>query len=147
MAEISAVYTLAAPGGTITFNSGTDVFYLQDVDGLDGAPIRAPTNNRPLTDGGLARTFFLAGRQITMSGVLHVTSSGTDSGYATARNTMENNLMTALNSCLRADATLSWTPVGGSLRTLTVRNNEPVRFSGTFPKSFIFGLFAANPTY
>lgn len=147
MAEFSAVYTLATPASNVTFNSGNDRYTITDINGLDGAPIRAPIDNRPLTDGGLVRTFFLGPRQITISGFLNVNSSGTDVGYVTARNGMENTLMTALNSILRADGTLSWTPTGGSLRTLTVRNDEPVQFNGGWQKQFIFGLVAANPTY
>jgi hypothetical protein len=147
MAQHNAIYTLTTPAATITFNSGTDKYFITDIDGLDGAPIRAPMDNRPLADGGLIHPFFLGPRQVTIRGVILIDSQTTESGYVTQRNTMEANLLTALNSILRADGTLGWTPTGLSARSLTVRNDEPCRFAGTWIKDFIFGLVAGNPNY
>jgi hypothetical protein len=147
MAEFSAVYTLVTPAATVLFNSGTDRYRISDIDGLDGAPIRATKDPVPLGDGGRPRNFFLDGREITIRGVLQVESAATEVAYVTARNGMENTLMTALNSILRTYGTLSWTPTGGTLRSLAVRNDEPVQFTGGWLKDFIFGLYAGNPTY
>jgi hypothetical protein len=147
MAQHNAVYTLTTPGGTITFNSGTDKYWINEIDGLDGAPIRATIDNRPQSDGGLVHLFFLGPRHVTITGTLIIDSQATETGYVTQRNTMEVNLLTALNSILRADGTLAWTPTGGSGKTLIVRNDAPLQINGQWLKTFVFGLVAANPNY
>lgn len=144
MANYSVVYTLTAPGGTVAFNSGADQYYLTNITGLDQRPIRAPVDDRPQTDGGLVHNFHYGPRHLTVEGVVYVTSSGTEAGVVTARNTMESTLIAALGSCLRADATLGWTPTGGSAQSLTVRCDIPVQFTGGYFKAFIFGLVSAS---
>jgi hypothetical protein len=145
LAEYSLVYTLVTPGGTVLFNSGADQFYLSNIEGLDGAPIRAPIDNRPQAHGGLVHRFLLGPRHITFDGVLHITSTGTEAGYLAARNTLVTNLQNALNSIYAADGTLSWTPSGGSQRNLRVRHDEALQIRGGWQKSFVFGLVAADP--
>ena len=81
LAEFSLPYVLSTPGGTITFNSGADTYYLQNVTGLDGAPIRAPIDNRPQAHGGLVHRALLGPRHITFDGMLLVTSAGDEAGY------------------------------------------------------------------
>ncbi len=146
MAEFSAVYTLTTPGPDITFNSGTDVYYLQNIQGLDGPAIRAPIDSRPQTHGGLVHPFLYGPRHMSIEGVLHVTSATTEAGYVGARNTMETNLLAALASIIRADGTLTWTPTGGTAKSLIVRHDVPCQFNGAWQKAFIFGLVAADPT-
>lgn len=147
MAQANATYTLTTPGGTITLNGTGDRYFIDSVEGLDGAPIRAPIDNRPLTDGGLVHDFFLGPRLITFEGTIIIDSQTTESGYLSQRNTMEANLLTALNSILRANGTLAWTPQGQSARSLTVRNNVELRVAGKWLKTFIFGLVAADPNW
>jgi hypothetical protein len=145
MAELSAVYTLTTPGPDITFNSGSDLYWLSEITGLDMAPVRAPIDNSPQTDGGIVHDFFYGPRHVVFRGLL---VPGTNT--PTNRNTMENNLISALESILRADGTLSWTPTGGSARSLTVRCDVPAQFSGGLslsPREFIFGMIAADPTW
>jgi hypothetical protein len=146
LAEFSLVYTLATPGGTITFNSGSDQYVIARLTGLDGAPIRAPMNNRPQAHGGLVHRFLLGPRHLTIEGLFHVTSSATESGYKAARRTMDVNLNNALNSILAADGTLTWTPSGGSALNLYVRHDQPLQVGGAWVKTFVFGLVAADPT-
>lgn len=146
MAEISAVYTLTTPGVDVTFNSGSDVYRVTNLEGLDQAPIRAPVDDAPQTDGGIVHDFFHGPRYVTVEGLLLPAD-----GSASARNTMEANLISALDAILRADGTLAWTPSGQSARSLTVRCFTPARFAPWqgFPqfKTFIFGLVAADPTW
>lgn len=145
MAEYSVVFTLTTPGPDITFNAGTgDEYYLDPnrCSGLDGVGIRAPVDNKPQTDGGIVFPFYKTARHVVLAGLL-LNRTGT----AAARNTMEDNLRTALESILAADGTLTWTPSGGSLRTLTVRNELPFESNGGWLKSFSFGLVAATPTF
>jgi hypothetical protein len=145
MAEFGVVYTLATPAGTVSLNSGADQCRLSNALGLDGAPIRAPMDNRPQAHGGLVHRFLLGPRHITFEGVFHVTSSGTEAGYVAARNTLITNLQNALNSIYAADGTLTWTPTGGSAQHLYVRHDQPLVTSGGMLKQFLFGLVAADP--
>ena len=155
MADLSCVYTLATPGGTISFNDGDlhtldDLYWIQTIQGLDGAPIRAPIDNAPQAHGGLVHAFWRGPRHITMEGVIFVQSIPLGGPCLTIRNAMEDALRVALESTHQANATLSWTPTGGSAKTLTVRNDIPVEYA---PQenyaivSFTFGLVAANPAF
>jgi hypothetical protein len=68
----------------------------------------------------------------------------------TVQNSMENALRLALESILRDDGTLAWTPLGLSARSLTVRHDVTLEFTATESyalKQFVFGLVAANPEY
>lgn len=146
MAEFSAVHTLTTPGVDITFNSGTDVYYITGITGLDGAPIRAPIDDSPQTDGGIIHDFFYGPRHFTIEGLLLP-----DGLSVATRNTMEANLLSALDAILRADGTWAWTPTGQAARSLTVRCDVPAQFStwagNPMVKAFIFGLVAADPTW
>lgn len=156
MADISVQYDLVTPGGTINFNdTGTDLFndygvdeyYITDIQGLDGAPIRAPVDNRPQTHGGLVHPFFKGPRRITVEGALMIRSTRIGNAVRILRNQMEDDLFDALESILDVDGTLGWTPAGGSARLLTVRNEIPLEFRGIELKTFTFGLIAANPDW
>ena len=131
---------------SIQFNTGGtgDEYFVTNIIGLDGAPIRAPVDDAPQTDGGIVHSFFLGPRHVTVEGLLICRT-----GSVAARNILEANLLSALFSCLRNDATWSWTPTGLGTRNLTVRNDLACSFTGSslgeFVKSFSFGLVAANP--
>jgi hypothetical protein len=150
VADVTVLYTLTTPGGTVLFNDdAVDEYYLSNIAGLDGAPIRAPVDNAPQTDGGLVHDFFLGPRHVTMEGILFIRSSRVGDEIRDQRNVMEQTLREALESALRADATLAWTPAGGDPHLLTVRYEVPVEFTYTdnfLTKSFAFGLVAADPT-
>ena len=148
MAEQSLPYVLACPGGTITFNTPPDSYYLSEPPvGLDGAPIRQPINNRAQGHGGLVHRALLGPRHMQFTGLYHVTSAASEPAYAAARTSMHNALSTALLSILApAQGTLTWTPSGGSALHLYVSHDQPLSTSGAMLKGFSFGLVAAEPT-
>lgn len=151
MAEIgSIVYTLVTPWGTITFNAATGDQYRLSTDstGLDGAPLRTQVDDAPQTDGGLVHNFYKGARHVTLIGQLRVISTTVPASVIAARNTLEDNLIAACESIIRADGTLSFTRTGGTIRHLTVRCDMLPTFSGSGPvKSFALGLVAANPNW
>ena len=156
MADVSATYTLTAPGGTIIFNSGTlgdgtDKFWLTNIQGLDGPVIRAPVDLVPFGDGGIVHTFRKGPRRPVFDGMLLIESSTSQALCQTLRNDLVADLEDALNSMITASASLAWTPAGQSAQTLTVYNE--VGYSITYSDNyalanFNFGLVseAADPT-
>jgi hypothetical protein len=148
MATYSSSATLTTGGGTITLNAGTGDTYWNDPTqcaGLDMAPIRSTVDDKPQTDGGIVHPMFFGARHITLGGDLVVRSSGTEAGYLAARAALEQNLIAALTSIMNADGTYSWDD-GGTTRTVTVRCDQQAVIAGTWLKSYVFGLVAANPT-
>lgn len=138
-------YSAPATLGSITFNVGSGDDYLLDpsqCSGLDQAPIRAPVDDKPGAAGGIVFDFLHGPRRVTLGGWL-VNRTGT----VAARQTMEDNLISALDGMLASDGTFTITPVGHSAMVLTVRCEIPVVFSGSFQKTFLFGLIAANPAF
>ena len=150
MPDIATVYTLTTPGGTITFNNGaTDEYYLSEIGGLEDAPIRAPVDNRPQTDGGLVHDFYEGPLHLTLEGILFIRSTRVQNSIRTIRTSMTDNLRTALRSILRADGTLAWTPYGSTARSLTVRYEVPLdpRYIDNYLNvAFSFGLVSASST-
>lgn len=158
MADVAAVYTLTANGGTISFNDGdlkdgTDKYWITSITGLDGNSIRAPIDNVPFGDGAILHSFWKGPRHIVFEGVFITESVGFPSfgdACLEAQNAMEDDLLACLESMLRADGTLSWTPHGGSARTLTVRHDVSCEFTeieNYALKQFTFGLVAGNPDW
>lgn len=155
MSDVGAIHTLTTPGGTIIFNNGTlhtldDLYWIQEIDGLDGAPRRSPVDSRPLTDGGLVHPIYKGPRPFTIDGVILIQSTPFGDACRTKRNTMEAALEAALDSILQADGTWTWTPIGLGARSLTVRNPEKVDFRHTEEYAllgFTFGLIAADPDW
>ena len=155
MADLSCTYTYATSGGTITFNQGdlgdgTDKYWIQKVNGLDGAAIRAPIDNVPFGDGSLKHSWWKAGRRPLLEGVLLVESVA-PADCQEALNTMEANFVAAVESNINTSATLSWTPVGQGAKSLTVYylGEPPLEFppmENFRTRQFILGLFstAAN---
>ena len=155
MADVGAIHVLSTPGGTITFNNGdlhtlTDLYWIQEIDGLDGAPRRTPIDPKPLAHGGLVHDFWKGPRPFTVEGVILIQSNPVGDACREARNEMEEDLVIALDSILDADGTWAWTPIGLSARSLTVRNPERVEFKHQDDYAllgFTFGLVAANPDW
>ena len=158
MADIACTYSLSTPAGTINLNlgtlkDGTDKYWVQNVTGLDGPSIRAPVDNVPFGDGGLVYNFWMGPRHIVFEGVLVTESVGFPSfgdDCITVQNGMEDDLRTALDSILRADGTLSWTPLGLGARSLTVQYEQSLECSAAENyaiKQFVFGLIAGNPNW
>jgi hypothetical protein len=148
MADITTTYTLTTPGGTIIMNNGemgdgTDKYWLQVIQGLDGAEIRAPVDPVPFGDGGIVHTFWKGPRRPIFEGVFLIESSTFESDCQQIRNTMSEALRVALDSIIAANGTLSWTPIGFGARSLTVRNEVPlnVTYEQDYRLSaFTFGL-------
>jgi len=152
--DIASVFTLNTPGTDIVFNNGDfgrgsldDMYWITAAPGLppDGAPRRAPVDNRPQTDGALVHRFFKGARQINVEGLIVIQSTTVQDNIRSIRNAMEEALEAALDDCYQADATLSWTPAGQSAYNLTVRNNIEVVFEGVEFRTFTFGLIAGTP--
>lgn len=149
------MYTLTTPSGTITFNDGDlhtldDLYWLADIQGLDGAPVRAQMDNAPQAHGGIIHTFWKGPRHVVMEGSILIQSQPLGANCLTERNAMEEALRVALESILQADGTLAWTPTGQSARSLTVRNDVPLDYSPAENyalMSFTFGLVAADPDW
>lgn len=141
MAEFSAPATLATPAGRVAFNpvAGGDGYYLTNLPGLGQAPLRAPVDDRSQTGGGIVHPFFKAARRMTVEGFILPVVGAT-------LVTMMDALTGALESIEQTDGTWTWTPTGGSLKTLTVRCEINVDYLSARPKTFAFGLIAADPT-
>jgi hypothetical protein len=158
MADLATTYTLTTGGGTIIFNNGdlrdgTDKYWLQNIQGLDGPGLRTPIDNRPQTDGGLVHDFFKGPRHIVFEGILITESAGWPSfgdECITVQNEMEEDLIDALESIIRADGTLAWMPLGLAARSLAVRHDVTLEFTAIENyalKQFTFGLVAADPDW
>ncbi len=157
MADLNTIYTLATPGGTVTFNNGdlfdgTDKFWIQEISGLDGIDVRAPVDNVPFGHGGILHAFWRAPRQLSLDGVLLVESVPSSSSSCPALlNTMEEALRAAVDSLITASGTLSWTPAGQSAKSLTVFHHGQPRLDfrpveNYALRQFVFGLISASPT-
>lgn len=155
MPDYVTQYVYTASGGTITFNAGalgdgTDKFWLQDIQGLDGPNVRAPVDLVPMGNGSLLHSFWLSGRTPILGGVLLVESVRRNSNECqTALNEMEDNLRAAVESNVAATATLAWTPTGQSAQSLTVKHNGQPQLTITpsdnwMTRTFVFGLIAAT---
>lgn len=155
MADVGVVYTLTTPGPDITFNQFTtpytkqNQFYITEIRGLAAPSIRTPTDPVPLGDGALVHPFWFGARHISIEGTLLIQSTAIPNSVVQIRNVMEDDLSDALNSILRADGTLAFTPQGESARSITVRYEVPLEFthaSNYLELNFSFGLIAAVTT-
>lgn len=154
MADVGVSYTLATPAGTVTFNDGSaDQIYISEIQGLGGAPIRAPIDDVPFGHGGLLYDFWEGPRHLIFDGIFLITSTRVQDDIVVIRNTFEETLRVALRSIAALDVdsgTLAWTPQGQGARQLTVRNDVTVDFghdSGYLLETFHFGLVAADPDW
>lgn len=151
MADLTCTYTLETPGGTVIFNNGDlhtldDLFWISDINGLDGATIRAQVDNSPQNDGGHVHTFWKGPRHIVFEGSIFIQSVPLGAACLEVRNAMEEELRVALESILREDGTLTWTPAGLSERSLTVRHDVQLDYSpqeNYAIMGFVFGLVSA----
>lgn len=153
MADVSTQYVLTTGGPTITFNDGvygdgTDKFWLNSVQGLDGPVIRAPVDVVPFGDGGLIHTFWKGPRRIVLDGMLLIESSLNQVDCQLLRNALIADLSSALDSMLSpSSGTLTWTPAGQAMETISVfceiGLNTP--YSDNFMvQNFSFGLVSAE---
>ena len=156
MADVGVIYSLATPVGTVLFNDavdpfiGADQFYITEIRGLASPALRTPIDNVPLGDGGLIHDFWKGPRHIGIEGTILVQSTRIENSIVVIRNDMEDELVDALESILRADGTLSYAPQGEGTRTYTVRYEvglETVHTDNYHKLDFSFGLVAGEPDW
>lgn len=158
MADYATEYTLATPGGTIVFNGGVlgsgstdDLFWIANVNGLDGPTLRVPIDDVPFGHGGIVHRSWKGPRHPQFEGSLVVQSIPFGGPCQPVLNDMEDDLNAALDSILApTSGTLSWTPAGKSLQTLTVfyeiaLDIEPENNYVT--RAFSFGLVSESADY
>lgn len=124
-----------------------------EITGLDGRPIRAEIDDQGQSDGGIVHPKFYAARIITFSGEVHIqTTTPADlTAYLTAMNTLEAAVISALEGQLNSEANLTWTPTGGSGKSIACTygtGGGEIQFSGgIFPgeRKFTFTLVADEP--
>jgi hypothetical protein len=155
MADVGVVYTLTTPGPDIVFNqftepfTGHDQFYITEIRGLEAPAIRAPTDPVPLGDGNLIHPFYYGATHITIEGVILVDSTQVCNSQVVIRNSMTASLKSALNSILRADGTLTFTPQGSGGQTINgLRYEVPLSVPHTSDYralEFSFGLVTGTP--
>lgn len=157
MPDLGVPYTLTTPAGTIVFNDDTvgviDKHWIADIQGLSGAPVRAPIDDMPFGHGGLGHDFWEGGRHITVDGHFLVQSVGPCDDRVEIWNLMEENLRVALRSIASLvidTGTLAWTPRGLSANLLTVRHDVQLECppdQNYLLRAFHFGLFAEIPDW
>lgn len=146
--QFSSPAQLISLGGAILFNqdyANGDNYFITDVDGLDGFPVRAPMDDKAQTSGGILHDFFAGPRHLTVTGLLLPGSS-----LASRRNLMEKNLRIACRNMLLNDdeGFWRWQPDGEALLSLVVKCDQQPTYPGPgVLKQFIFGLVAADPFY
>jgi hypothetical protein len=139
MPGYSQITTLVTGGGTITFNASPGNTYLIDparCSGMIGTgEVRNPVDNRGQQSGFLLHDFFEKGARGVLAGVI---VADTDAN----RNTMQDNLKTALRSILTTTGTLNWS-TGASLAVqFDLACDFPVLSANV--KLFQFGLVSAT---
>lgn len=156
MADYCCQYTFS----TVEINDTTaDVDRLMigdegEITGLDGAPIRAEIDPQGQSDGGIVHEKHYGPRIISFSGEVHIQSVGFEDrdGYIAAINTLEAAVVSALEAQLNSAANLTWTPTGGSGKSISCTygtDGGEISFSGAMlpgERKFTFTLVAANPT-
>lgn len=153
MADLCCAYTFA---GVIINNPavGADRLILGEdgVTGLDGAPIRCEIDDEGQGDGGLFFPRFYSARIITFKGFCHIQSVTVEMNtpYYTALNNLEAAVTAALQGQLNSAASLTWTPTGGSGKSISCyygNTGGEIQFGGSMlEKTFEFTLVAYNPT-
>ena len=152
MAEFGCPATLTTPLGSINFNdwsvgpNGT-IWLIQNIDGLDGEPLRTPMDPKAGADGGWLYDFFSDVRHITVSGIM-IPAIGSAWDQIVERNTMEQSLRTKGRSIKATAGTWAWTPSGMGGYSLSVQCDVLPTFPGEgIIKQFIFGLASGDPDY
>lgn len=162
MADPCATYTF----GGLTINGGEDTDTLitpsyDNIQGLDGAPVRRQIDPASQTDGDLnLQGEFFAGRVITFSGEIHI---GTMGGSITADAatmalflnkvvTLQKAVVAACEAQFASSASLAWTDAAGAARSITCFYGLPgqvIEFGGSTPLTPTFQnltLWAPSPT-
>lgn len=124
--------TLTTPSGTITFHSGADTLVAdpRQCRGLGAFEARQPVDPRGQTSGYVVHPSFLPGVDMLITALFHITSSATEAGYLTARNTlMDSVYAVAKGGVGTTTSTLAFTG-GPTISNLKVRGYEPFSWDG-----------------
>lgn len=132
----SEAITLTTPGPDITFNSGTDVYWLDPARCNWVPDLRVTADPAPRAAGAIIFPILKGAGHVTLGGIL-----APGDATAATRDTMAANLRSACDSILSADGTLAH-PSRGSL---TVRCEIYPGFSGSYVKEFVLVLITADP--
>jgi hypothetical protein len=150
MADYSAIYTL----GAITFNNGVfgqgsndDLYWIDDIHGLDGPTLRFTGQDKPFAHGGLRGRTWKGPRHPVVEGRMIVQSVGPSACQAVF-NAMEAALRSALEGMLApTTGTLAWTAPGDGAHSLTVVYERELIISPADnyrTRHFDFGLFSES---
>lgn len=134
---------IATTSYTLQFNvtdaNGVRLALVPDkCSGLDGAALRVTNEPKSQTSGLILHPSFKDGRHIVLGGTVYL-----DSGDFDDLQTSEDTWIAALAEIENTDGTLSWL---SATRSIAVRYEIAIEFSGVYPKSFHLGLIAADPT-
>lgn len=143
MADLCDIYTLETDD--IVFNAATgDTYLIQDLQGLDGAPIRREVEDNPQTEGKLLYPAFLDARIITFEGTLLIRSVEPEDldGYVAAQNALDSAASAYSDSSINTDRTLAWTGSSIEVRTHLPYQSRP----DNRERKFIWVFIAADPT-
>jgi hypothetical protein len=138
------------------YGDGQDGYFLTNILGGDGAPLRTPNDNAPQTHGGLIHDRYKGPRITTWEGRIFVQTVRTGNAIAARREQMKDVLLAAMDDLLVASSpgTMTWTPRGSiSSVSLSVLAQIPLE-TIIDPKEeaqvgmvFSFGLISANPDW
>lgn len=114
--ELGIPYEIVTPKGTLTFNEFTlnDYFRLESVRGMDAASVRALVQPLAQADGARVGDAYRGALTPVFAGVIPYSTE-------TLRRQNKDKLSSWLQSILRADGTLKWTPTGTTQRQRTCR--------------------------
>lgn len=149
MAETGIPQRLETPAGTITFNDWENgdtngVIQVTRIHGLDGAEVRAPTDNRPTQDGGIVHNFYRAGRSFTLEGRIIPPKEN----QLTVRREIMDRLVGYTDSMLRANGRYVYEPSGAGERFVNCRLYGPVEIDDEegMIKTFQMPFWSEDPT-
>lgn len=153
MADLCCQYTF----GSVVINNSNQALNTLMTDyengeilGLDGAPIRRQVDPQGQSDGGIFFNAFFGPRIITFTGKVAIVTTNEPLALWAAINVLEAATISALEGQRNSAANLTWTPTGGSGKTLSCYYGVPggeIQFSGNLnERKFTFQLIAYNPT-
>ena len=153
MADLCCQYNIAGIKINDLSSETSDRLVLEEdgVVGLDGRPIRAEIDDQGQSDGGIVHPKLWAARVIVFKGGTNIRSvpQGMNAAYFTALNNLEASVISALEGILNTPSALTWTPTGGSGKSITVTYGNvggEIQFTGSMmEKKFSFALVAADP--
>jgi len=147
MAEYSAPATLSSPGPDISFNPNPLSFPTgyHDPDMCSGleklGQVRAVTEDRPRTDGGIIYPRLLAPRQFVLGGTVL-----TGGGGVAAREGWLEDLADVLDALRAGGGTYVWVGAGGTYTVSGVFFDGSFQAPGKYLKKYQFALVADPPT-